>query len=104
MDLLHLETFGLHYAETLRRWRRRFLATRKQRGELGFDEVFERKWNFYFCYCEAGFQSRNIQVAQMVYGAPGQPHFRYEMPSEKSVSAAHPEQRPTLAHEQESAT
>jgi cyclopropane-fatty-acyl-phospholipid synthase len=78
-DLLHLETFGMHYAETLRRWRRQFIATTDARRKLGFDEVFDRKWEFYFCYCEAGFDSRHIQVAQWVMGAPNNTNYAFEL-------------------------
>jgi cyclopropane-fatty-acyl-phospholipid synthase len=69
-DLQHFESFGKHYAETLRQWCDRFNETREQRQSLGFDEYFERKWNFYFRYCEAGFDSRHIQVGQFIYCAP----------------------------------
>ena len=38
--------------------------------QLGFDEQFIRKWNYYLCYCEAAFEMRNINVMQMVYSRP----------------------------------
>ena len=38
--------------------------------KLGFDDTFIRKWNYYFCYCEAAFDMRNINVMQMVYARP----------------------------------
>jgi cyclopropane-fatty-acyl-phospholipid synthase len=56
--------FGADYAETLRRWRRRFLAERKRILPLGFDERFMRLWEFYLAYCEAAFDEANIDVVQ----------------------------------------
>ena len=77
-DLQHLETFGTHYAHTLRHWRQQFHATRHSREKLGFDETFERKWDFYFAYCEAGFEARHIQVAQFVYASPNTADYQFE--------------------------
>ncbi|QUT07407.1 class I SAM-dependent methyltransferase [Sphingobium phenoxybenzoativorans] len=58
--------FGLHYAETLRRWRERFdevvLA-----GKLpaSFDESFVKLWRYYLMYCEGGFRGGGINVMQV---------------------------------------
>ena len=57
-------SFGPDYAETLRRWRHKFLAERRQVMNLGFDERFMRLWEFYLCYCEAAFDEANIDVMQ----------------------------------------
>ena len=46
----------------------------RARAELlsfGFDERFTRLWEFYFSYCEAGFDERYISVVQLAYAAPG---------------------------------
>lgn len=59
-------SFGLHYAETLKRWRSTFLANRSQIGGLGFDEVFSRMWSFYLAYSEAGFRARYLDVYQLL--------------------------------------
>lgn len=58
--------FGLHYAETLRRWRERFDAA-VDAGILptGFDEKFVRLWRYYLMYCEGGFRGGGINVAQV---------------------------------------
>jgi cyclopropane-fatty-acyl-phospholipid synthase len=56
--------FGPDYAETLRRWRRQFLAERGRILPLGFDERFMRLWEFYLAYCEAAFDEANIDVVQ----------------------------------------
>jgi cyclopropane-fatty-acyl-phospholipid synthase len=58
--------FGLHYAETLRRWRVRF-DDAVEAGALpdGFDARFIKLWRFYLMYCEGGFRSGGINVAQV---------------------------------------
>lgn len=56
--------FGPDYAETLRRWRQQFLASRKQVLQLGFDEPFIRLWEFYLAYCEAAFDEGSTNVMQ----------------------------------------
>ncbi len=59
-------TFGLHYAETLRRWRAVFEANAEQVGRLSedFDVAFRRMWSLYLAYSEAGFRSRYLDVVQ----------------------------------------
>jgi cyclopropane-fatty-acyl-phospholipid synthase len=57
-------TFGRHYAETLRRWRRRFEDHAAAVNALGFDEVFRRMWSFYLAYSEAGFRTGYLDVGQ----------------------------------------
>ena len=56
--------FGPDYAETLRRWRQQFLASREQVLQLGFDEPFIRLWEFYLAYCEAAFDEGSTNVMQ----------------------------------------
>ena len=56
--------FGLDYAETLRRWRERFLAEEPRVRQLGFDTRFVRIWEFYLAYCEAAFATGNTSVMQ----------------------------------------
>ena len=58
--------FGHHYAETLKRWRKRFDAVANE-GLLpsGFDEKFVRLWRYYLMYCEGGFRGGAINVAQV---------------------------------------
>lgn len=70
---LEVETrfsFGRDYAETLRRWRQPFLANEKSIRQLGFDTRFMRTWDFYLCYCEAGFDTGNIDVVQFTLRKP----------------------------------
>ena len=62
--------FGQDYAETLRRWRERFVARRAQILQLGFDERFMRIWEFYLCYCEAAFSMNNTNLVQFTVVRP----------------------------------
>jgi cyclopropane-fatty-acyl-phospholipid synthase len=57
-------SFGTDYAETLRRWRERFLSEEVQVRKLGFDTRFMRIWEFYLAYCEAAFATGNTGVMQ----------------------------------------
>ncbi|MFG1807708.1 class I SAM-dependent methyltransferase [Streptomyces sp. NPDC049040] len=58
--------FGPHYAETLRLWRERFTAAAQEVGDLGFDAVFRRMWEFYLAYSEAGFRADYLDVRHAV--------------------------------------
>ena len=64
------EEIGPHYAETLRRWRERFLGLLPQVRELGYDERFLRTWVFYLAFCEAAFRTRWLGDAQLVLARP----------------------------------
>ena len=50
-----MEVLRLHYAETLREWRRRFMAKREEIAAM-YDERFCRMWEFYLVSSEAGFR------------------------------------------------
>jgi len=71
MKLVHLEDIGPHYATTLARWRDNLLRKRADVLELGYDETFLRMWEYYFCYCEAGFEERALGDVQMLLAKPG---------------------------------
>jgi cyclopropane-fatty-acyl-phospholipid synthase len=62
--------FGPDYAETLRRWRERFLSEDARVRKLGFDARFMRIWEFYLAYCEAAFAQRNTSVMQFTLRRP----------------------------------
>ena len=62
LEIDHAETFGPSYARTLSLWREAFLAAWPQIQGLGFDQRFRRLWDYYLCYCEAGFDSGAIDV------------------------------------------
>jgi len=59
-----LEILRLHYAETLKAWRERFLAHREQAERL-YDERFVRMWEFYLAASEMAFREQAMMVFQM---------------------------------------
>jgi cyclopropane-fatty-acyl-phospholipid synthase len=67
LRLTHYEDITPHYAETLRRWRERFLASRARVSQLGYPESFQRTWEFYLAYCEGAFRERSNVTAQLVF-------------------------------------
>jgi cyclopropane-fatty-acyl-phospholipid synthase len=70
LTLRQLEDIGPHYATTLAAWRGN-LAAHAEAVEKLTDERFRRIWNFYLCYCEAGFAERYLGDAQMLFAKPG---------------------------------
>lgn len=62
LELTAHEPFGMSYARTLAIWRERFLAAWPEIKRLGFDDRFKRMWDYYLCYCEAGFRNGAIDV------------------------------------------
>jgi len=70
LRLTHLEDIGPHYATTLRLWHDNFDAQLDAVRALGYPETFIRMWQFYLCYCEAGFIERVIGDAQLLLIKP----------------------------------
>jgi cyclopropane-fatty-acyl-phospholipid synthase len=66
LELRDVEQIGVHYAETLARWRSGFLKSIEGARALGFDSCFERTWDFYFASCEALFRAGLLRDAQLV--------------------------------------
>lgn len=66
LRLISTQSFGASYALTLAEWRKRFLAAWPDIAEMGFSERFRRLWNYYLCYCEAGFRAASIDVGLYV--------------------------------------
>jgi cyclopropane-fatty-acyl-phospholipid synthase len=62
---------GQHYAHTLAHWRARFLAARGEAARLGFGATFQRMWNLYLAYSEAGFRSGYLDVNQLLLERAG---------------------------------
>lgn len=67
-----LDNIGIHYAETLRHWRKSFEGEKEQLVKMGYDGTFQRKWIYYLCYCEAGFQTRFINNLHLVLTRPAE--------------------------------
>lgn len=62
LALKEIEHFGKSYARTLAEWCTRFKANWATIAPLGFDQRFHRLWEYYLCYCEAGFEEGSINV------------------------------------------
>ena len=59
-----IEILRLHYAETLKSWRDRFLAHRDEVARL-YDARFVRMWEFYLACSEAAFRRQDMMVLQI---------------------------------------
>jgi cyclopropane-fatty-acyl-phospholipid synthase len=59
-----VEVLRLHYAQTLRAWRQRFMSNRDHLAAV-YDERFCRMWEFYLAGCEAGFRCSGLVVFQI---------------------------------------
>ncbi|MCH7486275.1 MAG: class I SAM-dependent methyltransferase [Proteobacteria bacterium] len=59
-----VEVLRLHYAETIRHWRRRFQANRDKAAALQ-DERFCRMWEYYLASAEVGFRYLRNTVFQI---------------------------------------
>jgi cyclopropane-fatty-acyl-phospholipid synthase len=58
-----IEILRLHYAETLKAWRERFLAHREDVERL-YDGRFVRMWEFYLAASEMSFREQDMMVMQ----------------------------------------
>jgi cyclopropane-fatty-acyl-phospholipid synthase len=59
-----IEILQLHYAETLRAWRQRFLAHRDEVVRI-YDQRFVRMWEFYLACSEMAFRKGDMVVFQI---------------------------------------
>ena len=64
MYITDIEILRLHYAETLKAWRTRFLANRERIRAL-YDDRFCRMWEFYLAGSEVAFRYQGHIVFQM---------------------------------------
>jgi len=71
LSLFDSESLGMHYAQTLAIWRERFFQNVARVRALGFDERFQRMWDFYLAWCEGAFRERYINVGQFVFAKNG---------------------------------
>jgi cyclopropane-fatty-acyl-phospholipid synthase len=66
LKIIDKQSIGLDYAKTLALWREKFISKKVNIMNMGFDEMFYRKWLYYFSYCEAGFETKMIDDYQLV--------------------------------------
>ncbi|KAG8627684.1 hypothetical protein KVT40_003557 [Elsinoe batatas] len=77
-----VENIGPHYAKTLRLWKEKFFEKfesdikpallREHRGMSENDvQLFKRKWEYYFTYCEAGFLQKSLGDVIITFAREG---------------------------------
>jgi cyclopropane-fatty-acyl-phospholipid synthase len=59
-----IEILRLHYAETLKAWRERFMARREEAVRI-YDDRFVRMWEFYLAASEMSFRKGNLMNFQI---------------------------------------
>lgn len=64
--MTRMDSIGMHYAETIKHWKKSFLESTHKIKSLGFDDSFIRKFHYYFSYCEVGFRNHLIDTVQIV--------------------------------------
>ena len=99
-DLLvtDIEILRLHYAETLKAWRERFLAYREEVERI-YDRRFVRMWEFYLAAAEMSFREQALMVFQIQITKRQDvvPMTRdYIMREEQRLLAAEAKRRPQL--------
>ncbi|EMC92006.1 hypothetical protein BAUCODRAFT_313159 [Baudoinia panamericana UAMH 10762] len=90
-----VENIGPHYAKTLRLWRQSFMqnftlkikpALISEHVEKGTRmteedvELFKRKWEYYFSYCEAGFAAKSLGDVIITVGREGAVQMMEDVP------------------------
>ena len=92
-----VENIGPHYAKTLRLWRQNFMQSfstkirpallaehegdRKGKGMSEEDvDLFKRKWEYYFSYCEAGFVTKTLGDVILTVGREGAVEMMEDVP------------------------
>ena len=66
----HAESFASSYGRTLHDWHQRFMSAKQQVYALGYNDELIRLWEYYLKYCQAGFETRVIDVQQLVLKKP----------------------------------
>ncbi len=67
----NIDNFGSHYAQTLRLWHNNFVANKDKVQSLGYSQDFIRLWQYYLCYCEAGFREKYLGTMHLHLSRPG---------------------------------
>lgn len=65
------DNIGEDYATTLRLWRENIETNLSAIKSQGYGEEFLRLWNYYLCYCEAGFAEKYLSNHQILLSKSG---------------------------------
>lgn len=71
LRLYNMEDLTQHYAPTLLAWRQNVYKNIDVIRGLGFAERFLRLWDFYLCYCAAGFAEKYLGNVQLLWARQG---------------------------------
>ena len=66
LELTEYKSFNNSYAKTLDLWNNKFQNSWNQISKQGFPLRFKRMWEYYLCYCQAGFISKATDVSQFL--------------------------------------
>ncbi|EGC38501.1 hypothetical protein DICPUDRAFT_28544, partial [Dictyostelium purpureum] len=70
IQLDSVENISQHYSWTLDAWTKLLLKNKEEIMKLGFDQQFINMFEYYYCYCSAGFETRYIANSQLVLSRP----------------------------------
>ena len=64
-ELTNLYEFGYDYAKTCLLWKEAFNDNSVELKQKGYDQKFQKMWNYYLDYCAVGFETQHISVHQL---------------------------------------
>jgi cyclopropane-fatty-acyl-phospholipid synthase len=70
LRIADIEDITAHYVTTLSTWRERFFKHIGEVQDMGYPQSFINMWEYYLCYCEAGFAERYLGDIQMLLTKP----------------------------------
>tara|TARA_B100001123_G_C15340406_1_gene1034615 strand:- start:6400 stop:7242 length:843 start_codon:yes stop_codon:yes gene_type:complete len=66
LKLNEYKNFQQSYAKTLELWNKKFQDSWTHISQQGYSLRFKRMWEYYLCYCQAGFISGSTDVSQFI--------------------------------------
>lgn len=64
-ELNNVYEFGQDYAKTCLLWKDAFNHNSSELKQTGYDQKFQKMWNYYLDYCAVGFETEHISVHQL---------------------------------------
>ena len=66
-SLQNMNNIGTHYAKTLFSWNQNLQQNKQKIVELGYPEKLIKIWEYYFVYCQVGFETYLLDNLQLIY-------------------------------------
>tara|TARA_B110000116_G_C16786985_1_gene561453 strand:- start:1429 stop:2607 length:1179 start_codon:yes stop_codon:yes gene_type:complete len=66
-SLQNMNNIGTHYAKTLFSWNQNLQQNKQKIVELGYPERLIKIWEYYFVYCQVGFETYLLDNLQLIY-------------------------------------